>query len=879
MAKRKSIHNKSFYVISGITVLLLISSLLLFYYSHFSAHNAYLGVTAFHILAGLAVLVVLSYYIVLHLRIKQTVQHKKEAITGIITLTVVCVCLLSGMSLVFFDIDQNQRWLRVVHPVSALLSLCSFYWHNSFRSTFYKLSKRIKGNMLKHPFYASFGLGLLLMIFFSFPFLSTADQKQTSTLKEGMIAPGEAVIKSHDWLDSAMLAGPQTCGTTGCHPDIYEQWNESMHHFSSFNNPYYSKSIEVLRNSSNPAAVRWCASCHDPLPLLTGKMQGNLEDFDPKHPASQAGITCLSCHAVQEQPHSKGNGRYAIEEVAAFNKPGSLMDTLLHQELLKANPGPHIKSMINPMMSTSAFCLSCHKVSIPPAVNQYRWKRGQNQFDSWQRSGVSGNNIRAFYFPDRTKNCISCHMPEVPSTDKGNRNGKVKSHRFAAANTAVPFLNQHQNQLAAVESYLKDNIVELDIVRMTVNDDTLSPEAPLPPLAAHDRVDMTVVINNRKAGHRLPAGTNDTNEWWVQATAENEKGEVVLVSGQLDGLGRVDSTAHFFRTLLIDRSGHIIDKRNVNDAYATVYNNTINPGTARLVRFRFSVPAGANIHAIEVLLKQRKFNWYYDNFTFRGKLEDTLSSQETREIKRWIIANAQKPEIPITTIATTTRKQTVHYTTLSPLWKRWNDYGIGLLMEGDSKGAYQAFERVKDLNKDRPDGIVNMARVLVSEGAVFEAIELLENGLVLFPENKRMFFFMGKALEATGDYEQAVHHWTRIYSDECKDFGLLLDIAKSYYLLRKYDESNDYIARALQVDAEDFRAIYQQMLNYQAQGNEKLALVWKKKYEYYKNNEKEEFAIADFLQENPQINLENQDIHYHELKPMPKESTHKEANI
>ena len=36
------------------------------------------------------------------------------------------------------------------------------------------------------------------------------------------------------------------CGR--CHKDIYDQWNSSAHHFSSFNNQWYRKSIEYMQD-------------------------------------------------------------------------------------------------------------------------------------------------------------------------------------------------------------------------------------------------------------------------------------------------------------------------------------------------------------------------------------------------------------------------------------------------------------------------------------------------------------------------------------------------------------------------------------------------------------------------------------------------------
>ena len=39
---------------------------------------------------------------------------------------------------------------------------------------------------------------------------------------------------------------PKLCGE--CHKDIYEQWKSSMHHFASFNNQFYRKSIEYMQD-------------------------------------------------------------------------------------------------------------------------------------------------------------------------------------------------------------------------------------------------------------------------------------------------------------------------------------------------------------------------------------------------------------------------------------------------------------------------------------------------------------------------------------------------------------------------------------------------------------------------------------------------------
>src|SRR5450759_4898851 len=91
---------------------------------------------------------------------------------------------------------------------------------------------------------------------------------------------------------------------------------------------------------------------------------------------------------------------------------------------------------------SAEFCSSCHKVHLDVPVNNYRWVRGFNEYDTWQASGVSGQGARSFYYPPKTSTCSECHMPQVASKDPGNKSGQIHSHRFAAANMAVSYANQ-----------------------------------------------------------------------------------------------------------------------------------------------------------------------------------------------------------------------------------------------------------------------------------------------------------------------------------------------------------------------------------------------------------------------------------------------------
>src|SRR5262249_45264746 len=79
-------------------------------------------------------------------------------------------------------------------------------------------------------------------------------------------------------------------------------------------------------------------------------------------------------------------------------------------------------------------------------------------------------------------------------------------------------------------------------------------------------------------------------------------------------------------------------------------------------------------------------------------------------------------------------------------WQRWNDYGIGLLLQGDLKGARAAFEKVTEIDPGNADGWVNIGRAAVQEGDMGIARSVLEKALTVSPDLARAHFFYAKVL-------------------------------------------------------------------------------------------------------------------------------------
>ncbi len=211
---------------------------------------------------------------------------------------------------------------------------------------------------------------------------------------------------------------------------------------------------------------KWCAGCHDHAVFFNGRFDRPIkEQIDT--PEAQAGLACTSCHAIVHVGSSMGQGDFTVEypplhDLAASDHP---VLRRAHDALIHLAPEPHRDTFLKPFHrdQTAEFCSSCHKVHLDVPVNDYRWFRGFNDYDNWQASGVSGQGARSFYYPAKPQKCADCHMPLVKSSDPAAKNGLVRSHRFPGANTALPFVNGDAVQLKAVQDFLRDGQISVDV--------------------------------------------------------------------------------------------------------------------------------------------------------------------------------------------------------------------------------------------------------------------------------------------------------------------------------------------------------------------------------------------------------------------------------
>jgi tetratricopeptide (TPR) repeat protein len=665
--------------------------------------------------------------------------------------------------------------------------------------------------------------------------------------------------------------GSETCAR--CHQDVVEQWARSAHRFASFNNPFYRVSVEAIRKEEDGRhRSQWCAGCHDPAIMMAGNMT---KDIQPLIPESQAGLTCLACHAIDEIHGVGGNGGYRIADAEpepylfAQAKSGPLAE--VHDLLIRSKPDVHKRNMLKPVFRTAEFCAVCHKVSLDVPVNNYRWVRGQNDYDSHHDSGITRNNARTFYLPPEPRRCQDCHMPlvDAPLGDLAAKGGKVRSHQFFGPNTALPTIRGDHETVQALERFLQKGPMgkaplRVDVFAIKRGDGSYAAAPDLREIAlqAGDSVEVQVVIRNQDVGHSFPAGTLDSNEAWVHFRAADAKtGELLYESGAVDEKTLdVDQHAHFYRALFVNERSEEADKRNPQHFRGLVHLKVIGPGTADVVRYRLEVPeawAGRTL-AATATLRWRKFTQNYVEFTWKTLFPDR-----------------PLPVLPITDLGTSTAKFPVVAgappapAALPPAageqWVRFNDWGIGFLVQGDTVAAAHAFRVLTEIQPDRVDGWRNLARTALdpSDGDPAVAIGFLQEASKRDPGNAQTAYFFGMAREKTGQLDDAILAFERAREDFPQDRTIHLRLGQLRYRLGRYDEALTDFLRVLAIDPEDRAAHNGRLQVYLAKGDDKAAAEAKKAFLKYSIDESAQKWTNEYRRKNPHVNLESNPIHTH----------------
>ncbi|TVQ05908.1 MAG: hypothetical protein EA359_02045 [Balneolaceae bacterium] len=598
-------------------------------------------------------------------------------ITGYIGMAATTVAIISGLVLTWqaiFSTNITAFW-KNIHIISTFVLLASVVPHvlliifrdKKAHDKSELVQEKVAGQK-RFGFNSFYFLGIqfalvgLFMFAYSSPKLYTEfpDDYLYHHGTNSPFSPSLATTAHGKLIDAELLGGSASCGTSGCHSEIYAEWEVSAHRYSA-EDPFFRVIQQAMGEQKGAVSARYCAGCHDPIGLFAGSANLYADDLTNRIGLAE-GVSCISCHAITEAD-VQGNADFVIEapERYMFELHDGKVAKWFSDFLIRAYPQHHVDSFRRPLYKTSEYCGACHKQFIDEHVNDVGWVQLQNQYDQWRKSHWYTEKD-----PFKTVECRECHMPLIPSMDPSsgdatdyNRtpdDGMHRSHRFLGANQYVPTLlnlPDAENHVRMIEEWLQGKIEIPEIADKWVAGPAL-PITVISPDSVRmgDELRMDVLITNRKVGHDFPTGPLDMIQAWVEIIAEDQDGNILFSSGTLDENYFIEPGAFMFRAEPVDQYGNLIDQHNLWEMVGVRYSRALYPGRSdyarfsmqldeldsRYITFNESKPANYTVDGISGSVKEititaklqyRKFSQFLMNELFADVVPDETSPVTT----------------------------------------------------------------------------------------------------------------------------------------------------------------------------------------------------------------------------------------------------------
>lgn len=462
----------------------------------------------------------------------------------------------------------------------------------------------------------------------------------------------------------------------------------------------------------------------------------------------------------------------------------------------------------------------------------------------------------------------------------------VRSHRFLAANAALPHLRGDEEQERRTAEHLR-GAVSLDLV-------VLAPapgaEAGAPTLEGHvalpggGAVLVDAVLRNRRVGHRFPSGTNDSNEVWLE------------VEASAGGRALRDDT-HLVRAQPVDERGRPLLRRDPQHQRAVVYDTSLSPADPQVVRYRLDLsrlPADAGEVALRARLRYRKFSRAYAAFAC-GELPAGVDPAvrarcleppvvEMAEARRTLLlgrgaAQQAGRAAPAGREGGAALAQQAGRATPAgpeggaaaerPAWERYLDHGLGL---GDgltdcASEALPSVRRALSLAPGRPEPWLGLARVQLALGRTDEVLAAADRAEALRHDHPAALWLRALALYRTYRFAEARPPLERAHLLLPEDRNVLGMLARVRGLTGDAAGALRAAEQLLAVDSESEEGYYQRSLALRELGRAVEADEAERRYLYLRRPvERDQELRALFRRLDPPRASEDTPAHTHELR-------------
>ncbi len=683
--------------------------------------------------------------------------------------------------------------------------------------------------------------------------------------KDKPFVPSNATTFNGNFIRAEDFTSAARCGT--CHTDAHPQWRQSAH-ANAFREPFYQKNVKDLIEQKNIAFTRHCESCHNPTALFSGALTDKPQFKN--RPFDEDGVSCMVCHSI-ESVNGRGIGGYTMGQPALLQKEdGTKIVEATDQQILD-NVADHKRAMMRDLLKKPEFCNSCHKSQVPHELNDYKFIRAFAVGDELQMSSFSKESPHPFYVRNK-ETCNSCHMENVPSKffDASADDGVISSHRWAAANTAIPAFYGYKEQLEAVTKNLQNDKLGIDIFALRIQTEGRQKEKLIAPvnrenfkLKENESVTAEVVITNKNIGHSFPPELRDFYEAYVEFTVADADGKTLYKSGFIKPDGSLDEYAHAYKTHLVKEDGTYNDLHFIWKTRTAAYNLAIPSGKSDLARYKFTIPEniGGQIK-LTAKLQYRRFTRVYSDYVL-GKSTDLPIVMMAKSERIFAVGNE-------------TKKEAVDPKDV-PDWRRWNNYGIALLDQKQFPQAADTFDEVIDSNNKeyKPFAYTNKALALMESSDWQEADKLIGKALKLDADNLRAVYQQGRIDRVQSRLDEAEAKFKRVlekYPNDRITLQQLGELAKiksdslpTEQRKQQLEIAKNYYERVLAIDPEDVSSHYNLMVIYQKLGMREEAKKEAVIFRDLKDDPQVTSLASSFLQNHPHIANESLPFHTHNL--------------
>ncbi len=560
-----------------------------------------------HTLVGVLTLLPLTWYFVAHWLDYKHYSMSNVVLLGYVAVFALLICALSGVVVTvqgLFAIKMSNFW-RQVHLISTFVALATALPHVVIVLARLRADARGRawgflGATVVLTLVGVAVCGALPAFYSGTHYVNEFPEGYTFLYGEDRpFAPSLARTETGGAYDPRSLAGSDTCGTSGCHEQILEEWKPSAHRYAAMD-AAFQKIQGIMAEQNGPESTRYCGGCHDPISLFSGTKNIMVENLTGLHGYNE-GVSCLACHGIH-QTDLQGNANYVIGQPAEYLWQWSDQGArrVARDFLIRTYPDQH-NLLSKRAYKAPEYCAACHKQFIDQEVNRVGWVQLQNQYDNWKAShwNQEGN-------PEKTVECRECHMPlvadsndpaagDVADYNRSADDGKHRSHRFIASNNMMPAvlkLEGWEEQVELTKQWLQGNFEIPEIEHkwakgpiVTVGLET--PEAIRP----GEDLPIRVVLTSNKVGHDFPTGPLDIIQSWVELHVTDDQGNTVFATGRRDEKHFIEPGSFLFKVEPVDQYGNLIDRHNLWEMVGVRFRRALFPGYSDTVEYSLTCPS------------------------------------------------------------------------------------------------------------------------------------------------------------------------------------------------------------------------------------------------------------------------------------------------